>query len=340
MKYFFPTLSFEELEDEPTYNPKWFYVRDGTTLYHGVVEGFADENTLQLGVVRVAKFNQPFPSYDDTKYFFLKRDDIGKTVYVYRPPDRNDETLRLIVDHPSETNATFFIKGKRVPGRYQLGRSQIYLLNDKRQACITMSLQHNTLFLENYYYETPLSACDALSHKTFFNLANCIAGALHYDIALRDESFKPTGPCKIPRDVMALAKGRTFYQTHGFVNKEYDADIRRVQGYHAALSLAIQPSTWSQFVETHALDPAISLKQLAVKLIDMCKASDVDENVHVLMQAFKHLVELKRHSLFTKTVPREECRIKYLDDAVHIYFQEPKRKTSTLKLYGKRTRKT
>ena len=325
-------VDFIDLEDyftnPPTIGP-WLYIQEGSRNYVGVITkqvGRYPNESLHINLFAVDQFRHRYLSRvinsgDPPVKIGVFNASEPNTLQAFIPPASHltaitPSLLQVLISDKTPRTVIFYIDDKRVPSVFHIGDNEIAVQNKDNRKCIYITLRDDgRMELDNYYYSESIKTCPSIPHAVFFELLEFIADETGCStIGLLDQSHKTIGPCMIPRDVMALAKNKTFYNRYGFRNLRFDIELKRLQSMLALEFLSENTSTSHAvkfFLTNKEFHPEMTLKQLASKIVEWCGSSQYNETTYKsLMFALQNIPVLDRHDIFTKKVERHaSCRI-------------------------------
>ena len=221
----------------------------------------------------------------------------------------------------------FHINGRQIARPFKTGNGMIKMepLKKSGKDCITIyyrtGYEHSSIqkgiWLANYYYDTPKADCPPFDHADCFELLDVLASTFKETIFLKDSSKKQVkahANCNIEHFVMAMAKGRTFYNLFGFENGPYEAFIRENKGKLLSdfdpESSAIFKSLWPEI-----MDPTV--QKAALHLIQNCE----DEAVQEFMTKFTTRIGQRDHIFYKRYSPDVyDVKITKEGDYFHVHF--------------------
>lgn len=232
----------------------------------------------------------------------------------------------------SRTKSAYFsVDGTKITPVLEVGEGVLSLpelrprgKGKRRLNCIDVEVSDENIKLENYYfYKSIDDDCEKIPHEDFFKLLDAIASVLELDVHLHDASTKKVKDsysefCVVPHYLLALVKGRTFYNHFEFKNEEYDAVIQRARKQKLMdFNPELEPLYKRISGESHA-----TLKEVAQFLMDKCHRDDAAFSS--FRQAFmKNLKDqLPSSMLFVKKfTPRNyNVRVHRIDGVFHVDF--------------------
>jgi hypothetical protein len=323
-------VNFGGLEDyfgNPPIIGPWLYIQEGSRHYVGLIfkqVGSYPNESLHINLFAVDQFrhrelSRVVNSDEPPGKIGVFNASAPNTLHAFIPPashltEITPSLLQLLISSKTPRTVIFYIDDKRVPSVFHIGDNEIAVQNKDNGKCIYMTLRDDgNMELDNYYYFENIKTCPSIPHAVFFELLDFIAYETGCStISLVDRSSKSIGTCMIPRDVMALAKNKTFYNRYGFDNLRFDTELKRLQSMLALEFLSERrPHAVDFFLTIKELHPDMTLKQLASKLVEWCGSSQYDETTYdSLMLSLTDIPSLDRHDNFTKNVGRHaSCRI-------------------------------
>jgi len=144
------------------------------------------------------------------------------------------------------------------------GQDGITVIDHRNEPCIELKLDETNLVLDDYYYQLKGDCKTYLSHDDFFVLLDFLAYIYDVDLKLQDASSKELHCAKLSKNLLCLAKGRTFYNLYGFTNSRFQQKMQALETQNAVDFLTMEldsyldasPSDVSNLVEeAHELFP-------------------------------------------------------------------------------------
>ena len=174
----------------------------------------------------------------------------------------------------------FTINGKRIETAFRVGKFNIDILPtipDRERTCVNMMIdKKEPMYLSNFYYYSEMDKCPTTSHADIFNLFDVISSVYTKPIKLDDASTKQVRDhknCKFNKFVMAMAKGRTFYNIYGFQNKAFTEALMKTQPIKLS---TLNPILALMYEELSNSKVDVSLKQAAIFAIENCHHQNSD----------------------------------------------------------------
>ena len=153
------------------------------------------------------------------------------------------EVLQELLDSRRPEYAKFSINGRLIDCLFEVSNNSFRIRPNKTRGrentCVLIKVKHEEKLIELvlYYALTPILQCPYISHKSFFELLDVFSAVFGYDLELEDAStkyiestvekdtfergLKDIETCSIDFVVMALAKGKTFYNRYGECRKVF-----------------------------------------------------------------------------------------------------------------------
>jgi hypothetical protein len=149
----------------------------------------------------------------------------------------------------------------------------------------------------------------APTHEVFFAFLKHLGAELGYTVRLVDFSKKKFKKCSHLNGLLvSLAKGKTFYERHGFVNLKMNKKIQRIANtpFDHFLKAKNEPRLVDWGVR------GFTVKQVATKVIDVCNREESTEEEITLAEKYalrinEIMEKMEHHSKFswrTYTIPK------------------------------------
>ena len=201
-------------------------------------------------------------------------------------PNEPNRLVRSIF-HGKQRQVQFYLNEKPIEHPFLIGNSKIEIFDKLETSCIRVTFDDvtNILNLENYYYNGNKDVCPQIDHNDFFAILDFIAAALGAtSIQLNDQSHKNLNGCTIPKNVLALAKSKTFYNRFHFVNSNYENQLLSTQP-KLAKDINLKNSAWELLKTFTNVDELATVQQISGVLIEQCPilhdATDPAKNPNV-----------------------------------------------------------
>jgi hypothetical protein len=190
-------------------------------------------------------------------------------------------------------------KRNGAPVYFEVGRNML-VLRSYAGECIIVEMGE-TINLNEYYWKASKHSCPLLQHVVFFKILDVLSSLFKRDLTVTDESRKtlvrpgiddPTNwDCDIPYTIMALAKGRTFYNQFGFVNQKFSDLI--AEGQDMPLYNYQPYLTDDKYSIISDNSSSITMKEVALRILELCEKKQIDDVVYEFIKLFhdKHLKE-------------------------------------------------
>ena len=261
--------------------------------------------------------------------------------------DRFDEKMMKIIEERYAENARssvkkliegdrmekvfFTINGTRIETAFSVGKKKIDILPtipDGKKTCVNMQIDKRPMYLSNFYYYTKMHQCPTTSHADIFNLFDAISSVYKKPIDLYDASTKKVHDhknCIFDKLVMAMAKGRTFYNIYGFQNKAFTEALMKTQPIQltSGSKLAL---LYEELSNSNADD--VSLKQAAEYAIKNCQHQNNQKMLSFIDELGREIKrQLKRHGLeededeFTRPTSENEYTVSITKEPNHYEVQ-------------------
>jgi len=144
--------------------------------------------------------------------------------------DATDIPLERLINGRTEKSLT--IRIEKFPDEVQtftVGNGSLIFKSPTDDNCVEIHFSRN-IILKDYYHATRKSKCKPMSHDYLFHgVLDFFSSQFHQPVVLEDASYKDIETCKLSRIVLALAKGKTFYNRYEFANAEMDAELKNVR---------------------------------------------------------------------------------------------------------------
>ena len=211
------------------------------------------------------------------------------------------DAFKRLLSADQRTNVQFSIDGDIINLKEHNGTdvyfkvgSNLIDLQSTSGNCIEVSIE-KTINLDEYYYKASVLSCPILHHALFFKLLDVLSSVLKLDITLTDSSTKDiyradSDPsdhdCKLPVTIMAMAKGKSFYNRFGFYNEKFEdliAEGQKLPLYN--LQPYLTDDEYDIIVPQDKYN-TITMKEVSLKLLDLCKQKKVPDIVRKFIKKF------------------------------------------------------
>jgi hypothetical protein len=104
------------------------------------------------------------------------------------------------------------------------GNGEVYVMDDADTPCIEINVYNNIklVTLSDYYNDLKGDCKKDLDHASFFVLLDFFSYIYKSELVLTDVSRQETDCVHLSKNMLRLAKQRTFYNRYGFTNPSFD----------------------------------------------------------------------------------------------------------------------
>ena len=173
-----------------------------------------------------------------------------------------------------KSKVKFTVDGVKLNAVFKMGNNALTIAPlDKTisKKCIEVLFDEDDddLYLSSYYYLAGKDKCPPIPDTLFFKWLDAVSSTLDKEVVLMDSSTKQLKDhpnCKISHFILALAKGKTFYNRFGFTNDLFQEFLEEFQPKKLA---EFDSALNKKFSDITKVENA-TLQQVAKFILDNC----------------------------------------------------------------------